>query len=282
MRARGQCRDMTPTRLRDREAIEAFLRRDRALHVYELGDLDPFFWPHTTWYALGSPPDLRQLVLLYTASELPVILGLTRSPVAELAEFVRTLTRHLPARFYAHLTDGVPALLGDGVRLDSRGLHRKMALRDPSRLADLADPDAVVLGDAHLQEIRELYARSYPGNWFEPRMLETGKYFGRREHGRLVSLAGVHVYSERYRVAALGNITTDPAHRGRGLAARVTAALCTDLLRTVDVIGLNVKATNEAALTCYRGLGFDVIADYEELMIENLAAAPFENLARGE
>jgi ribosomal protein S18 acetylase RimI-like enzyme len=80
----------------------------------------------------------------------------------------------------------------------------------------------------------------------------------------LVSVAGVHVVSLHYRVAALGNITTRPALRGRGYARRVTAHLCQSLAQRVDHIGLNVKADNAAALACYRRLGFQTIGQYEE------------------
>jgi len=38
--------------LHDKSAIEQFLRRNTWLHLYELGDLDEFFWQYTTWYAL--------------------------------------------------------------------------------------------------------------------------------------------------------------------------------------------------------------------------------------
>lgn len=40
-------------------------------------------------------------------------------------------------------------------------------------------------------------------------MLEAGCYYGLGREGRPVSVAGVHVYSPRYRVAVLGNITCE-------------------------------------------------------------------------
>ena len=43
---------MNVIRLHDRATLEAFLRRDAALHLYSLGDLDDFFWPFTTWHGL--------------------------------------------------------------------------------------------------------------------------------------------------------------------------------------------------------------------------------------
>jgi len=71
-----------------------------------------------------------------------------------------------------------------------------------------------------------------------------------------------------YRVAALGNITTHPDHRGKGLGRSVTAKLCTSLCEDVDHIGLNVKMDNRLAVSLYRSLGFEVIASYGEYMVE--------------
>jgi predicted GNAT family acetyltransferase len=104
-------------------------------------------------------------------------------------------------------------------------------------------------------------------------MLETGLYQGIRRGGCLVSVAGVHVYSPRYRVAALGNITTHPDWRGRGLATLVSAKLCETLSKGgIEHIGLNVKADNVAALTCYERLGFRWAADYGEYTLERQLA----------
>ena len=81
-------------------------------------------------------------------------------------------------------------------------------------------------------------------------------------------VAGVHVHSPAMRVAALGNIATHTRARGRGLASAVTAALCHRLAPEVDLIGLNVAARNAAAIACYRRVGFEPIAEYEELLVE--------------
>ncbi|MHB8902244.1 MAG: hypothetical protein ACYC6Y_26090 [Thermoguttaceae bacterium] len=37
------------TPVHDKGVIEAFLRRNMPLHLYELGDLDERFWPSPTW-----------------------------------------------------------------------------------------------------------------------------------------------------------------------------------------------------------------------------------------
>ncbi len=143
----------------------------------------------------------------------------------------------------------------------------QMALTIRSHL-DRVDTSAVQqLGISDAKDLQELYSMSYPGNWFESRMLKTGYYYGVRQGGTLVSVAGVHLYSQQYRVAALGNITTHPQFRGQGLAAAACTKLCQALLPTVDHIGLNVKADNKGAISCYAKLGFEPVATYEEYLL---------------
>ena len=75
-----------------------------------------------------------------------------------------------------------------------------------------------------------------------------------------------HVFSPKYRVAAVGNVTTRPLSRGRGFATAATAAVCKNLFADVDIIGLNVRQDNATAIACYRKLGFDVVGEFEEYL----------------
>ena len=78
----------------------------------------------------------------------------------------------------------------------------------------------------------------------------------------------MHVSSERYRVAALANIATDPDYRRQGYGKAVIAGLCKQLQGRVDHIGLNINSINIPALRCYESLGFEVIGSYEQLIAE--------------
>lgn len=251
--------------LHDKGTIEALLRRNPYLHLYSIGDLDDFFWEHTTWYGLGrdDPP-----VLLYNAPTPPVLLALAVEPLAHARELLRLVMPLLPRRLYAHLSGNLADVLAEEYRVNSHGTHYKMGLTKAALLGGVEASEVRRLRKSDAHDLEALYRVSYPGNWFDARMLETGHYYGIERGGELVSVAGVHVYSPAYRVAALGNITTHPDWRGRGLAAMVTAKLCRELMSTADHIGLNVKADNVAAITCYEGLGFEKIASYEECLLE--------------
>ena len=258
---------MTATSLHDRATIETVLRQNVYLHIYSIGDLDDFFWPYTTWYSLQNGSRIDAIVLLYFRQPLPTLIALSDNP-EEIRHLLESVKHLLPPRFYAHFSPGVELVLNDTHHMDSHGEHLKMALLDESRLGVFDCPDTVKLARENKKEIVELYSMHYPGNWFDPRMLETEQYYGIRCDGLLVSVAGVHVYSPEYRVAALGNVTTAEGHRCKGLATRVTARACLSLLETVDHIGLNVKADNPAAVTCYQKLGFEAVATYGEFLVQ--------------
>jgi ribosomal protein S18 acetylase RimI-like enzyme len=255
--------------LHDKGIIERTLRRTAYLSLYGLGDLDEFFWPHTTWYGWQSGDSVEVIALLYSGLELPCLLALCdEADAGAMRSLLSAMVKLLPPRFYCHLSKPAEPALAEHYRLDSHGTHLKMGLLEVSRLHAAGTSEVLLLTDADADEMIRLYEESYPGHWFERHMLETGQYVGLRVDRRLVAIAGVHVHSPRYRVAALGNITTHPDHRNRGYASLLTAALCRRLRETCDHIGLNVKADNMPAIRCYKKLGFRAVAEYEEFMAE--------------
>ena len=255
--------------LHDKSTIETFLRGNVFLNIYGLGDLDDFFWPYTTWYALTDSVGVQAIALMYTYGSLPCLHALAEGDkVIYTEELLRCLIPILPRSFDAHLSLGLESILAEHYTFRPHGKHYKMALTDKSLLSNVDTSRVAGLSMSHLSKIISLFKKAYPGNYFEPRMLETKQYYGIRESGELVSAAGVHVYSRRYRVAALGNITTHPKYRGRGYGRTVTAKVCKSLLREIDDIGLNVKADNTSAIRCYERLGFEVFDSYGEFEVE--------------
>jgi len=257
--------------LDDKNQIEAFLRKNVFLNIYSLGDLDDFFWPSTNWYALTNTTWIKAMILVYTGGSLSCLHALTEGEnIHYMEELLLSLISTFPKRFYAHLSLGLEGTLGKHYTLKSHGKHYKMALTKESALSRIDTSEVIALSMSDLNEIVSLFQAAYPENWFDPRLLDTNQYYGVRVSGKLVSLAGVHVYSRRYRVAALGNITTHPEYRGKGYGTAATARLCKSLLHEIDHVGLNVKVDNASAIRCYKKLGFEAVDSYGEYELEHL------------
>jgi GNAT superfamily N-acetyltransferase len=254
--------------LEDKQKIENYLRRRPHLNFYHLGDLDDFFWPHTRWHVSQDDGEIDALVLLYTAPDPIVLLAILNDNQHQMSDLLVHLQPQLPERIYAHLSPGLEDIFQAKYTLRHHGEHYKMTLTNPAALDQFSLEGLITLDKSHLPQIHRLYQQSYPGNWFDPRMLQTGQYLGLDdERGELICIAGIHVVSTQYRIAALGNITTHPTQRERGLATRVTAVLCKHLLETVDVIGLNVRTDNTPAICAYSKIGFEVAGIYNEWMM---------------
>ena len=263
--------------IHDKARIEKYLEGRKDINFYMFGDLDPFFWEKTIWYALEDEnQNIKSLCLVYFGElpALPVVLLICKEdeiPVSK--KLLERILPMLPDEFYTHLTVGIEDVLTEQYNLSGGGLHYKMALKHDKLLLRYDTDKGVQLQEKDTPELIEFYKKAYPNSWFNPIMLLTDKYFGlRNDEGELLSVAGVHVFSEQYGVAALGNITTRPELRGQGLAKHITAILCQNLFETVDVIGLNVVATNQAALSTYKALGFEHICRYNEFIVEKKKA----------
>jgi hypothetical protein len=91
--------------LHDKKEVESFCRRNPFLHLYSLGDLDDFFWPHTNWVALRQAGEVRQLVLVYTdpTMRMPTVLALAEPPESLMRELLDAWLPVLPRRFYKKL-----------------------------------------------------------------------------------------------------------------------------------------------------------------------------------
>ncbi len=258
----------------EKAVLESFFRKDPGLHLYSIGDLDDFFWSRTTWYGFENHTELKSIFLIYSGSELPVLLALEDTDKSASEKLLISLVPKLPNLFYSHLSPGLHQLLRkNGFLLETHGEHLKMCLK---RLIVPKDNlnfkmSCRRLSVDDLEAVKDLYKKAYPGNWFDQRMLETGKYLGAFNEARMIGITGIHVYSRLYRVAALGNVTTLAAYRNQGVAAKLTAELCKDLVADgIEDIGLNVNADNQKAIRCYQKIGFQVQTKYEEFMVQRI------------
>jgi ribosomal protein S18 acetylase RimI-like enzyme len=258
---------MSFIQITNRDMLADYFRQDTYLHLYSLGDLDDFYWPRTQYFGLESKMGLKKVVLIYKGEGLPIFLALSSSTNFNGEDF-QQLINILPDQIYAHLSSGFEDHFRESFTITDHGQHFKMGLIDSSIIPEIDTTNTIPISNADLEEVEHLYQISYPNNAFDPRMLLTGQYFGYRKNNQLLCVGGVHVYSKTYGVAALGNITTHPDFRNQGLARIVTAKICSQLMENINIIGLNVKSDNTAAVHLYLSLGFKICAKYGEFTLK--------------
>lgn len=253
--------------LKEKSALHDFLIQDRVAAAYHLGDLDPNYFDFTRWWgAFDDTDQLQGLLLLYTGLRMPTVLAL--GPTEPIEALFLKAKSELPSRFYAHITaDHVTGLRAQYRAYELQSMIRMGLTREQFTPADDDLSDIRTLTHSDTVNIIDLY-QYYPDNFFEPYQLETGYYFGADENDRLVSIAGVHVFSQQYEIAAIGNIVTHPDFRSRGYSRRCTTHLLKQLFQHVPMAALNVQKDNEAAQSVYRRLGFSYHMDYLEGYVE--------------
>jgi ribosomal protein S18 acetylase RimI-like enzyme len=244
----------------DRALLRRLLRHKPMDTAYMLGDLQEPFFSDCKWFIalrLGEP---LALILLYKGLSTPTLLfyGDQDLFAALLAQFFTLL----PTQGYAKIPNehrkaferyyeivnardmwcmGLSAATFRPMSLESRDIELRLLTPEDS-----------------LEEIYALY-NYYPDNFFEPRQLQSGVYYGAFVTGQLASIAGTHVYAPSEGVAALGNIVTAAPYRSRGLAAACCSALVGELQnRGCHHIALHVAEENAPAIACYQHIGFEL------------------------
>ena len=252
-------------RLREKAAILQFLETDRLYAAYAIGDLEPGLFEKCEWFGAGEGPgavtalqavSLRfsgltppALFLMGDAAGLRAILSNEGYP-RETGDVCLTCRReHLEAaqEFYA-----VEAPIA---------MWRMVLQREHFKPAE---GQCIRLGPTDVGRLGELYQFG-GGEAFHPRQVEHGVFYGVEADGRLVSVAGTHLVSRTYGVAALGNVFTHPARRGWGYGAVTTSAVARDLAAMgIRDIVLNVSQANATAIRTYERLGFECYCPFVE------------------
>ena len=190
-------------------------------------------------------------------------------PCEMMSDILRRIVHLLPRRVYAHMHPAHVDAIANHFSVMPRGLFYRMGLRDASRIWDIDTSRVEGLSESDIPALEALYRASYPDNSFRPQLVKTGWYYGIRNGSAIISVAGVHVCAPAYHVAALGNVTTYPSRRGRGLSRAACARLCQALTHHgVEHIGLSVKTDNASAIACYTTLGFEKMMEHGAYMLE--------------
>jgi len=253
----------------DKNSIEQYLLKFPQINFYHLGDLDDFFWPYTTWQANMQDDQIKAICLMYSGIKPDVLLAIHNDDQLAMRELITEIIPSLPDQFYTHLSSGLDELFKRRYQLKHHGEYLKMFLDKPGKYVHSADDGIEKLSIDNLEEVQDFYRNAYPGNWFDPRMLETNQYLGiRNNEGKLICVGGVHVYSKKYTIAVIGNISTSQKFRNMGLGTQLVNVLCKKLLVEVNGVGLNVRSDNLSAIAIYEKIGFKKTAVYHEWMLK--------------
>lgn len=248
----------------DEQAYQA-LSADRIWNGYSIADLDPPYRAYTRIAVARQPQHgLAACLILEHPAFASIIPFGTPAGLAAIVQAVA-----LPSAAYMLIRSEQLATLKNHYRFVAEPQEMLRMWVDAAGFRPPAPALPVEqLGIVDLESLDTFYA-AYPASTFNVDQLASGPFYGVREQGRLVAAAGVHVVAPRFGIAAVGNIFTLPAARGRGYGLRVTAAVVAHLLNSScrEVI-LNVAVDNPAARRLYTRLGFQEHCRYYEGRVE--------------
>jgi ribosomal protein S18 acetylase RimI-like enzyme len=256
--------------------IRGILSADRPWACYALGDLSPGLFEHTDWF---TTDDRAAVLMLFRAFGTPLLFALGQP------ERVGGLLDELSAEtdLYLSIRPEILPLVQGRFQVRGETLMWRMILNAGRFRA--TDNAAVRLGVGDLPALQRLHAGGnldgQPADdapdFFSASMVDEGVYYGIfDDNAALMAAAGTHLVVPGEGVAAVGNVYTRPDCRGRGFASQVTGAVVAELRRQpkLDVIALNVRQDNAAAIAVYERLGFERYCPfYEGLATRELVAA---------
>lgn len=131
------------------------------------------------------------------------------------------------------------------------GVGHQMVLGE---LGAVTIPETRALGPDDAGEMLALVELTQPGP-FRPRTVELGAYFGVFDDRELVAMAGERLHLPGF--CEISAVCTRPDHRGRGLAAGLTALVARGIQARGEEPFLHHAADNDPARRIYEALGFE-------------------------
>jgi ribosomal protein S18 acetylase RimI-like enzyme len=238
-------------RLTDRSEILAYLETNRLYASYAIGDLEPGLFEQSSWAGAEKAGQLAALILLFRGLRPPPLFLM--GDAAGLRAILEDI--QYPERPYLTCRSEHVSMTRDYFAWDETVPMWRMVL-NPNRF-QAGKGDCVRLSPDHHDLLDELYSLG-GGGAFDLAQLQHGAFYGALVENRLVAVAGTHLVSPTYGVAAVGNVFTHPHYRRRGYGTATTSAVVTELLaRGIQDIILNVGQNNVSAVRVYERLGFE-------------------------
>ncbi|WP_144299461.1 GNAT family N-acetyltransferase [Elioraea rosea] len=142
----------------------------------------------------------------------------------------------------------------------------QMLLERPAQ--DLDGSGIERLGAADVEDMLALATLTKPGP-FTLRALSLGAFWGIREQGRLIAMAGERFGHPGF--TEISGVCTHPDAQGRGLAKRLSLLVARAIQHRGETPYLHAWETNARAITLYRSIGFRLRARMHVAAFERMA-----------
>lgn len=145
-----------------------------------------------------------------------------------------------------------------------RAVLAQMVAEGPPPAPRDGEPTILALDEEDAPEMAALADHAKPGPW-GPQTHRYGPFFGIRENGRLLAMAGQRILVPG--MAEVSGVSTWEDCRGRGLARALIGHVMREMIARGETPFLHSYADNEGAIALYESLGFRIRREVHVLAI---------------
>lgn len=162
------------------------------------------------------------------------------------------------------IVEGEPWEVPAGGREVKRAVLAQMVAEGPPPMPRDCEPAILALGEDDAPEMAALADHAKPGPW-GPSTHRYGPFFGIRENGRLLAMAGQRILVPG--MAEVSGVATWEDCRGRGLARALIGHVMRAMIARGEQPFLHSYADNRGAIGLYESLGFRIRREVHVLVI---------------
>ncbi|MFD9899761.1 GNAT family N-acetyltransferase [Mesorhizobium sp. UC22_110] len=159
-----------------------------------------------------------------------------------------------------------PVIVPPGMAAVSAAAAVQMTASQPSTIEQ--DDRIELLGETDIPAMLALAELTKPGP-FTVRALELGAFWGVKEDGRLLAMAGERMRPQGF--CEISGVCSHPEARGRGLAKRLSMFVAGRIVERGEEPFLHAYATNTAAIALYESIGFSLRSTMHVAVLQRVA-----------